>query len=77
MNIGALEFDGETDSILHPFSPSGEQHMEYLAMHGEFYDVPRDDVVAAFAAHYPNLKVLGTADWEADVAREGAIGSSA
>lgn len=77
MNIGALEFDGESDSILHPFSLTGEQHMEYLAMHGEFDDVPRDDIVAAFAAHYPNLKVLGTADWEADVAHEGAINTPA
>lgn len=71
MKIGSLEFDGETDSILQPFSPDGQRHMEYLALHGEFDDVPRDDVVAAFATYYPNLKVLGTADWEADVAREG------
>lgn len=72
MKIGALEFDGKTDSILQPYSPDGARHMEYLTMHGEFDDVPRDDIVAAFATHYPNFKVLGTADWEADVANERA-----
>lgn len=77
MQIGALEFDGLNDSILHPFSPSGEQHMEYLAMHGEFDDVPRADVIAAFNAHYPGFMQLAAADWEADVAREGAANTPA
>ena len=72
LNLATLEFDGENDSIFHPFSPDGARHMEYLQFHGEFYDVQRSSILAAYAEHYPNFEVLGTADWDRDIEREGA-----
>lgn len=71
-----LEFDGRADSIYHPFDRAGNRHMEYVAMHGAFDDVPRERIVEAFAIHYPRMGTQGfgerDADFQADVARETA-----
>ncbi len=48
-----LEFDGENDSLYHPFDREGRKHMEYVHEHGEFDDVPLDAMLATFAAEYP------------------------
>jgi hypothetical protein len=48
-----LEFDGIADSIYHPFDRSGRRHMEYLALRGSYDDVPLDEILADFRAHYP------------------------
>ena len=72
LKLATLEFDGENDSIFHPFSPDGARHMEYLRFHGEFDDVPRGRILSTYAEHYPNFEVLGTADWDRDIEREGA-----
>jgi hypothetical protein len=48
-----LEFDGENDSLYHPFDREGRQHMEYVNERGEFVDVPLDDMRATFADKYP------------------------
>ncbi len=53
--IKPLEFDGETDSLFHPFDQAGRRHMEYLMDRGTFTDVPFDTVVADFHANYPAL----------------------
>ncbi len=53
--IKPLEFDGETDSLFHPFDVSGRRHMEYLLDRGTFADVPFDTVVDDFRTHYPAL----------------------
>ena len=50
-----LEFDGRGDSIYHPFDRAGHRHMEYVAMHGAFDDVPLQRILDAFAVHYPNM----------------------
>jgi transglutaminase-like putative cysteine protease len=68
-----LEFDGRGDSIYHPFDKSGNRHMEYVAMHGAFDDVPLQRIVDAFALHYPAMPLQGRAqdgDFMADAARE-------
>jgi transglutaminase-like putative cysteine protease len=71
--IRALEFDGRTDSIYHPFDLDGREHMEYLAYRGEFDDVPLAAMTTDFRRHYPGLwAALGDADFERDVAREVA-----
>src|SRR3546814_18241048 len=33
-----LEFDGETDSVFHPFDADNRRHMEYVADRGSFAD---------------------------------------
>jgi transglutaminase-like putative cysteine protease len=65
-----LEFDGETDSIFHPFDKAGKRHMEYLNYRGEFDDVPFDDLIKTFAEKYPNLQALDSYSWDKDIAEE-------
>ncbi len=50
-----LEFDGENDSLYHPFDVEGRKHMEYVNDRGEFNDVPLDDLIATFAEKYPSM----------------------
>ncbi len=52
-NILPLEFDGEHDSIYHPFDPEGRRHMEYLRYRGVYLDVPFEDMMRTFAELYP------------------------
>ena len=48
-----LEFDGENDSIYHPFDVEGRRHMEYLRYRGVHLDVPFEDMMRCFAELYP------------------------
>ncbi len=52
-NILPLEFDGENDSIYHPFDLEGRRHMEYLRYRGVHLDVPFEDMMRCFAELYP------------------------
>jgi len=70
-----LEFDGRADSIYHPFDKAGNRHMEYVAMHGAFDDVPLQRILDAFAVHYPKMPLqnsLQEGDFAADAAAERA-----
>lgn len=53
--IMPLEFDGQTDSLFHPFDRTGRRHMEYLKDRGAFADVPFETMLADFRASYPAL----------------------
>lgn len=55
--IAPLEFDGEHDSVFHPYDRAGRRHMEYLHDRGTFADVPVDAIVADFKRFYPKLFV--------------------
>jgi transglutaminase-like putative cysteine protease len=67
-----LEFDGRSDSIYHPFDASGQRHMEYVRQRGAFDEVPLAQMVADFAATYPNWSAAQASDanFDADVERE-------
>lgn len=72
-----LEFDGQADSIYHPFDKAGNKHMEYLRERGSFVDVPLERIVADFRTTYPGWlqgaaqqSALSGDDFQADVARE-------
>jgi hypothetical protein len=52
-----LDFDGESDSLYHPFDREGRRHMEYVNERGDFDDVPLDDILATFAEKYPSLDI--------------------
>ncbi|MBU1695910.1 MAG: transglutaminase, partial [Proteobacteria bacterium] len=52
-NVRPLEFDGEKDSIFHPFDKSGNKHMEYVKDHGAFADLPWDMLLAGMMKSYP------------------------
>lgn len=59
--VRALEFDGQTDSLLHPFDTAGQRHMEYLCDRGTHADVPIEEMREVFAAYYPGMITGGTA----------------
>ncbi len=52
-NILPLEFDGEHDSIYHPFDVEGRRHMEYLRYRGVYLDIPFEDIMRTFVELYP------------------------
>lgn len=63
-----LDFDGFKDSIYHPFDLEGNKHMEYVRYHGEFADVPIDQIIDTFRLEYaPDESSLKEADFDRDV----------
>jgi transglutaminase-like putative cysteine protease len=57
--VKPLEFDGETDSIFHPFDEDNRRHMEYVRDRGAFADVPAADIKRVFSETYPKFYNLG------------------
>jgi transglutaminase-like putative cysteine protease len=53
--VQPLEFDGQADSLFHPYDRDGRRHMEYLRDRGARADVPAADIMATFEQAYPNL----------------------
>lgn len=52
--VKPLDFDGMNDAILHPFDMEGRRHMEYIADHGSFADLPYDTIIESFITCYGN-----------------------
>src|SRR5690349_9215817 len=50
-----LEFDGKSHSIYHPFDRHGRAHMEFTHLHGEFTDLPYDQVVDGIRSAHPRI----------------------
>jgi transglutaminase-like putative cysteine protease len=73
-NVAPLAFDGLHDSMLQQFDFQGNRYMEYVRDHGQFSDLPFEQMLAAFREHYPALKAQGAhyvgTDFEEDVAAE-------
>lgn len=55
MGVLPLEFNGLEDSIFHEHNGEGARHMEYLADHGQFSEVPFELIVDYIAKAYPHL----------------------
>ena len=53
--VKPLEWDGVSDSLLHPFDVAGQRHMEYLRDRGSYVDVPLDEMRAVFLEHYGGM----------------------
>ncbi|MFC0598833.1 transglutaminase-like domain-containing protein [Streptomyces palmae] len=53
--IAPLDFDGRSDSLYHPYDELGRRHMEFLQMHGDFDDVPYEQVVGGIRQAHPLL----------------------
>lgn len=71
--VKPLEFDGRSDSLLHPFDSAGRRHMEYCRERGSFADVPVEEIRAAWLTHYPTFWKKGeqiTGDFEREAAEE-------
>jgi transglutaminase-like putative cysteine protease len=69
--VKPLEWDGVTDSLLHPFDVAGQRHMEYVRDRGSYVDVPLDDVRAVFTEHYGSM-VGSSEPVQGDFEREAA-----
>jgi transglutaminase-like putative cysteine protease len=54
-NVLPLEFDGITDSLMHPYNAKKERHMEYIRQHGEFDDLPYVELKTNMLRDYPRL----------------------
>lgn len=70
-----LDFNGEEDSIYHPFDTAGNRHMEYLRYRGEFAEPPVEQILDTYMTHYAhwrNRRNSATGDFEAEVAAETA-----
>ena len=50
-----VEFNGETDAVFHKFNRRGNKHIEYIADHGSFADLPLERIVAEFRKYYPQF----------------------
>ena len=73
-NVEPLSFDGLHDSLLQQFDFQGNRYMEYVRDHGQFSDLPLEQMLAAFREHYPSLVAQGShyvgTDFEEDAAAE-------
>ena len=69
LGVKALDFDGHTDALLHPFDGAGRDYMRYEVDHGAFHEVPAKFLMAEMARYYPSLGA-GSAgrDMEAEAA---------
>jgi len=47
-----LEFDGQNDSLYHPFDEEGNRHMEYVNHRGVYADLPMDEIAETFRQEY-------------------------
>lgn len=61
-NVKPLEFDGLHDSLFHEFDTKGNRHMQYLADHGHFADLPFDTIIAVCMAKYPQFSHMTDGD---------------
>jgi transglutaminase-like putative cysteine protease len=57
--VKALEFDGQADSIFHPYNEESRLFMEYVREHGAFHDIPTERIVSAWGAAYGEDRVRG------------------
>ncbi len=65
-----LEFDGTADSLMQPFDARARRHMEYVNYHGEFDDLPYEELSAEMVRAYPKLIALAAGRSAEDFERE-------
>lgn len=58
LNVHALDFDGENDSLFHEFDKTGNTFMIYLEDYGSFLDVPLDFISENFKENYPKIMAM-------------------
>jgi transglutaminase-like putative cysteine protease len=64
--VAPLEFDGRSDALLHAYTGDGRRHMEYVQDRGTRQDLPLDEILAAYAEHYPGMTTALARDHAAD-----------
>jgi hypothetical protein len=69
--LRTLDFDGQTDSIYHPFDLDGNRHMDYIRFRGEYDDVPLEEMQAFFKKLFHTTSfVTSDANFDHDVDQE-------
>lgn len=68
-----LEFDGASDALMHAYDVAGRRHMEYVRDHGQYTDLPFDQMLTAILAAY-GPAMTGGVDGVADVVDEAFHG---
>jgi transglutaminase-like putative cysteine protease len=69
--LRTLDFDGQNDSIYHPFDLDGNRHMDYILFRGEYDDVPMEEIRESFNAVYGKFSATtGDASFDDDVDKE-------
>jgi transglutaminase-like putative cysteine protease len=70
-----LEFDGENDSLYHPYDKAGQRHMEYVAQRGVFNDMPLTQISEDIRRLYGRLMAahedMGNASFDSEAQNEG------
>ena len=70
-DVTPLEFDGRSDSILHPYDRKDRRHMEYLVDRGTYADVPVEKIIAKTSVLYVGDQIaIGRGD-DTDVDLDG------
>jgi transglutaminase-like putative cysteine protease len=64
--VRPTEFDGRHDALYQEHDAQGRLHMQYLADHGTWSDMPLQQVRDDFARHYPRSLVEALASARAD-----------
>ena len=57
--VPALEFDGTSDALFHPYTADGRRHMEYIRDRGTFHDLPFEQVLGGLHEAYGPSIVAG------------------
>ena len=53
--MAPLEFDGEHDSVSHPYDDEGRKFMEIVHDHGSFDDLPYEMILSGMRVKHPNI----------------------
>lgn len=60
--VPPLDFNGLDDAVFHAYNEERRKFMEYVAHHGEYTDVPVDDILRAWRRAYGEDRVQGWID---------------
>lgn len=70
-HLKALDFDGQNDSLYHPFDLDGNKFMDYIRFRGEYDDVPLEEMRLSLESLYGmHSFVTEGADFDDDCNRE-------
>ncbi len=71
--LRALDFDGQNDSIYHPFDLDGNKHMDYILFRGEYDDVPLEEMQESIKDLYSSISfATEKTNFDDDVNKETA-----
>ena len=71
--VRSLDFDGETDSLMHPYNSTNQRHMEYVKQRGEFDDLPYDELVGDMVRMYPQVVAFSERQVGGDFDQEAIV----